>query len=446
MLLSTLLAFAPQTKADYPIASHRYLADPTSVVTENRVYIYCSNDDESPLEGGYNIPNVVCISSDDMKNWTDHGVVFDAERDTSWAKKTWAPAAIKRNGQFYLYFGNGGANIGVAVSDQPTGPFKDVLGKPLLEHRTPGVQPAKNMWLFDPAAFIDDDGQAYLYFGGNGDDNVRVAKLKQDMVTVDGEVIKMHAPNFFEAAWVYKIGQTYYFSYSTTPKAGMRIDYMTSDKPTQGFTYAGIVANQPPLNNNNNHASQFFFKGKWYHVYHNRIVATEAGIPTGFRRNIALEEFDYDSNGTINKVEYTTNAVKQNGYLHPYDRVNAETFAAQHGIETEPNDEGGMNVTDTNDGDWIKVAGVDFGTEGAQSVSLRAACEANPCKIEMRLDALDGTLLVAFEIEPTGSGQTWKTFHADIEGASGVHDLYVKFAGEQGDLANVDWWQFHPVE
>ncbi len=446
MLLLTLLGIAPQAKADYPIASHRYLADPTSVVTENRVYIYCSNDDESPLEGGYNIPNVVCVSSDDMKNWTDHGIVFDAERDTSWAKKTWAPAAINRNGQFYLYFGNGGANIGVAVSDQPTGPFKDVLGKPLLDHRTPGVQPAKNMWLFDPAAYIDDDGQAYLYFGGNGDDNVRVAKLKQDMVTVDGEVIKMHAPNFFEAAWVYKIGETYYFSYSTTPKAGMRIDYMTSDKPTQGFSYAGIVADQPPLNNNNNHASQFLFKDKWYHVYHNRIVATQAGIPTGFRRNIALEEFDYDANGSINKIEYTTNAVEQNGYLHPYDRVEAETFAAQQGIETEPSDEGGMNVTDTNDGDWIKVAGVDFGAEGAQSASIRAASEAKSCKIEMRLDALDGTQLVVFEIEPTGSSQTWETFHADIEDARGVHDLYLKFTGEKGELAHVDWWQFHPAQ
>jgi arabinoxylan arabinofuranohydrolase len=86
--------------------------------------------------------------------------------------------------------------------------------------------------LFDPGTFIDDDGQAYLYFGGNGDRNVRAVKLKRDMITLDGEVIKMSATNFFEAAWVYKLNGVYYFSYSTTPRAGMRFDYMTSDNPT----------------------------------------------------------------------------------------------------------------------------------------------------------------------------------------------------------------------
>ncbi|EDY84578.1 Carbohydrate binding module (family 6) [Verrucomicrobiia bacterium DG1235] len=437
LTLTTVLA-AP-TFADYPIASHRYLADPTSVVTDDRVYIYCSNDDESPLEGGYNIPNVVCVSSSDMKNWTDHGIVFDAERDSSWAKKTWAPAGIERNGKFYLYFGNGGANIGVAVGDSPAGPFEDVLKKPLITHGTPGVQPAKNMWLFDPGVFIDDDGQAYIYFGGNGDDNVRVAKLKEDMVTIDGEVIKMHAPNFFEAAWVYKIDDTYYFTYSTTPKAEMRIDYMTSKRPTEGFTYAGIVAAQPPLNHNNNHAAEFKFKDKWYHVYHNRIVATEAGIPTAFRRNIAVEEFGYTEDGAIIPVEYTTDGVKQNTHLNPYARVEGETLAAQSGIETEPCVNGGMNITDTQNGDWIKVAGVDFGKKGAKQLSLNASSAAASSRIEFRLDSLDGKLIASVDVASTTD---WKSLTSKVKGAKGVHDLYITFAGDEGDLAKLDWWQF----
>ena len=354
--------------ADYPIASHRYLADPTPLVTKDRVYIYCSNDDESPVEGSYNIPNVVCVSSSDMKNWTDHGSVFRASEETKWAKKTWAPGAIERDGKFFLYFGNGGGNIGVVAGDSPTGPFKDVLGKPLIEHGTPGVQPAKNMWLFDPGVFIDDDGQAYIYFGGNGDDNVRVAKLKKDMITLDGEVMKMTAPNFFEAAWVNKYKGVYYFSYSTTPKAGMRFDYMTSDKPTSGFTYRGVVSDQPPINNNNHHAAQFEFKGHWYHVYHNRIVAKEAGIPTGFRRNLALEEFTYKPDGSINKVEFTTNGVKQQGSLNPFVKVEAETFNAQKGVETIPCDEGGMCLTELANGDWVKLAGVDFGEPRSEEI------------------------------------------------------------------------------
>ena len=114
-ILATL-SFTPQLIADYPIASHRYLADPSSLVTKDRVYIYCSDDDESPVQGGYNIPDVVCVSSSDMKNWTDHGSVFRAENATKWAKKSWAPAAIERDGKFFLYFGNSGANIGVVTA------------------------------------------------------------------------------------------------------------------------------------------------------------------------------------------------------------------------------------------------------------------------------------------------------------------------------------------
>ncbi|HLP75329.1 MAG TPA: glycoside hydrolase family 43 protein, partial [Candidatus Paceibacterota bacterium] len=403
-----LLSFTPSVLADYPVASHRYLADPSSLVTKDRVYIYCSDDDESPLQGGYNIPDVVCISSSDMKNWTDHGSVFRPEKETKWAKKSWAPAAIERDGKFFLYFGNGGGNIGVVVSTNPVGPFLDVRGKDLINHNTPGVQPSTNMWLFDPGVFIDDDGQAYIYFGGNGDHNVRGAKLNRDMISLDGPVMHMYATNFFEASWVFKRNGTYYFSYSSTPRAQMRIDYMTSDNPTNGFTYRGIVGDQPPINNNNNHASQFEFKGRWYHVYHNRIVAKQAGIPTGFRRNIAIEEMSFNDDGSIKKVTYTTNGVAQIGHLDPYTRVEAETFNAQSGIETEQCSEGGMNLSEINNGDWVKLVGVDFGGKGAKKFTARVASAEQGGNVELHLGSPDGKLVGTCKVDNTGGWQQWK--------------------------------------
>jgi len=437
-----LAACASPARADYPVASHRYLADPSPLVTKDRVYIYCSNDDESPVQGSYNIPNVVCVSSSDMKNWTDHGSVFRASEGTKWAKKTWAPCAIERDGKCFLYFGNGGADIGVVVGDTPIGPFKDPLGKALITHGTPGVQPAKDMWLFDPAVFIDDDGQAYIYFGGNGDNNARVAKLKRDMTSLDGEVMKMTVPNFFEAAWVHKYKGTYYFSYSTTPRAGMRFDYLTSDKPTGGFTYRGVVSDQPPINNNNHHAAEFEFKGHWYHPYHNRIVAKEAGIPTGFRRNLAIDEFEYESDGSIRKVRFTTNGVRQLGALDPFVKVEAETFNAQKGVETIPCDEGGMCLIELENGDWVKIVGVDFGSRGPKKFNARVACAGAGGKIEVRTGGPDGKLAGTCGVAGTGGAQQWKPVSCDVSGLSGKQDLCLRFTGGAGPLFHFDCWKF----
>ncbi len=441
---ATLLGVSSTAFADYPIASHRYLADPTSLVTPDRVYLYCSNDDASPVGGSYNIPNMILVSSSDMKNWTDHGSVFRAADQTTWAKKTWAPGAIERDGKTYLYFGNGGANIGVVVGDSPVGPFKDVLGKPLVTHNSPGVQPAKNMWLFDPGVFVDDDGQAYLYFGGNGDDNVRIARLNRDMISIDGEIMKMRAPNFFEAAFVHKRKGVYYFSYSTTPGAGMRFDYMTSDKPDRSFTYKGVLSDQPPLNNNNHHAASFGFKGRWYHAYHNRIVARDAGIPAGFRRNLAIEEFDYEPDGSIRKVAFTPDGVAQVGHLDPYVRVEAETFAAQHGVETEPCSEGGMNLTDLQDGDWVRVRGVDFGAGGAKKFRVRVASEDDDSgAIEIRVGGPEGRVAGTVKISSTGGARHWVDLSAEVNDLSGVQDLCLRFTGEKGKtLFKVDQWRF----
>jgi arabinoxylan arabinofuranohydrolase len=440
--LAAIVTFAPLVHADYPIASHRYLADPSPLVTNDRVYVYCSNDDESPVEGSYNIPNVVCVSSSDMKNWTDHGSVFRATDDTTWAKKTWAPAAIERDGKFYLYFGNGGGNIGVVVSDSPIGPFKDPLGKALIDHKTPGVQPAKNMWLFDPAVFLDDDGQAYIYFGGNGDDNVRVAKLQRDMIHLDGEVMQMSAPNFFEAAWMHKKDGKYYFSYSTNPKAGMRIDYMMSDNPATGFKYAGIVAAQPPINSNNNHAAEFKFKDRWYHVYHNRIVAKNAGIPTGFRRNLALEELTYNGDGTIKEIKYTTEGVEQRGSLNPFTRVEGETFHAQSGIKTEPCDGKSLCLTELENGHWVKIVGVDFGNRGAKAFHACVASAKEGGLIEVRLGSPDGKLLGTCKVGNTGGPKDWKSVSCSISGATGIQDLCLVFPGGEGTQMKLDYWQF----
>lgn len=442
MILCSLVLFQ-WAFADYPIASHRFLADPGALVYDNRVYLYCSNDDENPTtgRGEYLMKSIVCISSSDLKNWTDHGIVFQVPEGASWASRSWAPSPVERNGRFYLYFGNSGNGIGVAVSDNPAGPFKDPLGKPLIETSTPGVMPAEHMWLFDPMAFIDDDGQAYLYFGGNGDNNVRVIKLNPDMISVDGQAIHMNAPNFFEAAWMHKNNGIYYFSYSSNPRAEMRIDYMKSTQPTSGFTYGGVVSLQPPNNHNNNHQAIFKLQGQWYEAYHNRIVAEKAGIPMVYKRNICVDKIHHNTDGSIDTMKNTVDGLDQLLHVNPFERIEAETFSTSEGIKTQPSELGGMEVFSIDNDDFLRVRGVDFG-QGAGVFEVGLTKISSAGEIEIRLDSISGFKAGVLKAEKPENVQKEYTLKCSIDKIKKVHDVYFVFKGSGNDSFHFDWWKF----
>jgi arabinoxylan arabinofuranohydrolase len=437
-IFSGLIATSAPAFADYPIASHRYLADPGSLVLDGRVYLYNSNDDDNAEAGGYSMHSIVCLSSSDMKNWTDHGIVFQVPQNASWAQNSWAPQPVARDGTVYLYFGNSGSGVGVAKSSSPIGGFVDARGSVLVDGSTPGAS-GPDSWLFDPGILIDDDGQAYLAFGGNGESNARIIRLGSDLTSVSGTAAPFSPRGFYEAAFLFKRNDLYYLAYSTNPANGLRIDYLTSSSPMSGYTYRGVIGDQPPTNGDNNHASQFEFNGQWYHAYHNRKVATDTGTPKTYKRNIALEVMNFNADGTIQQVTYTTDGVPQVGHLDPYARVEAETTNAQSGIETEPCADGGMNVTAIDDGDWIRVRGVDFDFSGADEFSARVASNTNGGSIELRLDEEDGPLIATCTVPNTGGPQAFETTTCAVSGATGVKDLYLKFAGSD---FNVDSWQF----
>ncbi len=184
---------------------------------------------------------------------------------------------------------------------------------------------------------------------------------------------------------------------------------MMSKSPTTGFTYAGVVAAQPANNNNNNHQSIFEFKGQWYHAFHNRKIAYQLGIPTEFKRNLGIEKLNYQADGRIEQITYTTNGIVQLEGLNPYLRVEAETMAAQKGVETEICSNGGMNVTGIKDGDWIKISDVNFGEKGAKKFMASLAGNGNGSSIELRLGSETGKLIGTLTAIETKNNQTWKS-------------------------------------
>lgn len=430
------LAFvATVCTADNPLVSHVYTADPAARVFNGRMYVVTSHDLDT--QANYDMTDYTLFSSDDMVNWRDHGIVFDVRRDAPWANLAYAPDMIYRNGMYYLYFPNGANGIGVAVSNTPTGPYTDPLGRALVSRSTPN---ANVQWLFDPGVFIDDDGQAYLYFGGGAPGHARVIRLNSDMVSTSGSAITLDVPNFFEALYMHKRNGIYYLSYSTTPETGMRIDYMTSSNPTSGFTYRGTVLPNPWQNNNNNHHSILEYNGQWYIFYHNRAVSNERGA-SGYQRSINVDRLFYNSDGTIQQVSNGPAGVPKLKNVDPSVRNEAETIDNEQGIETEGPPTGTRNLAFIENGDWVQISNVDFGA-GYGGFEAGVASAANGGTIEIILDSLNNAPLGRVNVGSTGGWQNWQTVSASIGSATGLHNLYLRFSGGSGYLFNVDWWRF----
>lgn len=455
-----------------PLFTQRFGADPCAMVYNDEVYIYMTNDvleykNGALIENTYSQINTInCVSSKDMVNWTDHGTMKVAGRrqglgPANWASCSWAPTAchavINGKEKFFLYFANNGSGVGVVTSDCPWGPWTDPIGKELISRNTPTCSDVT--WLFDPAVLVDDDGTGYLYFGGgvpsgkNADPGTaRVAKLGKDFISVSGSPSRINPPYLFEDAGINKIGNKYIYSYCSNwncpgnPMSNAEICYMTSSNPMGPFTYTGVAyANQGAFlsgqNGGNNHHSMFEFKGKWYMTYHARLLQNAMNICPNQNLNYRSTHVDYvnvnTSNGTITKSKGSVAGVSQVGSLNPFEKTEAETMAWMGGIDTEY---GGSNmlVTKIDKGDWIGVAGVDFGT-GASVFSARVSSKSKQA-IKICLDKVNGPVAGYIEVPNTNGQLTDITTR--LTPISGKHDLFFIFSGEM----QFDFWQFKQAD
>lgn len=429
---SAALAVIPMTaSAENPIVQTIYTADGAPMLYNDTFYMFTGHDEDNA--DYFTMNEWRCYSSTDMKNWTDLGVPL-TYKTFSWSTgEAWASQCIERDGKFYFYVTvtakSGGRAIGVAVADSPEGPYTDPIGKPLA---------GPNWSYIDPTVFIDDDGQAYLYWGNGG---LWYVKLNKDMISYQGSPIAVDVKSgafgkaYTEAPYLYKHGDWYYMVYAAdgVPE---NIAYSMSKSPTGPWEYKGIIM---PKGGNSftNHPGIIDYKGKSYFTYHTGTLPKGGG----FQRSMCIEEFKYNSDGTISEIPRTDAGCTQIEALDPYKRVEAETICWESGVETENCSEGGMNVCDINNGEYIKVGGADFG-DGAETFTVSASSAGSGGKLEIHLDKKDGKLVGSCDIGGTGGWQSWKEFTCDISGAEGVHDIYFTFSGGSGALFNMDWWQF----
>lgn len=451
-----------------PLMTQRFGADPFVMEYDGRVYVYMTGDNYRYDENGEllgndytNIYTVSVISSSDLVNWTDHGEIEIGGRAiemgaAKWAKNSWAPCAAHKtiNGKekFFLYFADAANGIGVLESNSPTGPFYDPIGEPLINGATAGCNGV--VWLFDPAVLIDDDGKAYLYFGGgmpyengvteaNHPKTVRVIKLGDDMVSTEGEAVTIDAPAVFEDSGIHKYNGKYYYSYCSNFEGDHdggkypygAILYMTSDNPMGPFEYQGMVLDNMyaffEVGGNNHHAV-FSFKDKWYIAYHAQTVEKYFGNIQGYRTT-HLNELEYNKDGSIKPVTADFTGVSPIQTLNPFEKHSAAEIARMKGISTQKGADG-MEVCDINNGDWISVRNVDFG-DGAENVEISASV-VNGGDVEIRLDKPDGTLAGKVNIADN-------IVSATLDKITGIHDLYFVFKGDSdNELFTMNSWQF----
>ena len=442
-------------QVNMPLFQTKYTADPSPLVVGDTLFLYTSHDaspEDIPDENekssaGFFMYDWLLWSTTDMVNWTEHGAVASL-KDFPWRSRengAWAIQTVERNGKYYLYAPLHGHGIGVLESDSPYGPFKDPLGKPLVWDQS-------NWFDIDPSVYTDDDGQAYMYWGNP---HTFWAKLGEDMTSLTSEVNKLpHIPNYQEGPWFYKRNGHYYLGFASTccPEA---LGYAMSDSPTGPWEWKGYIM-KPTQRDRGNHPGIVDYKGHSYVFGQNYDLMHLETFVHHERRSVSATEITYNADGTIQEVPYWLDQkpMKQLHWLNPYKRVEAETMAwgyglksAKMGIEntgvvadmTTSTGKKNMYIYDINNGEYIKLRGVDFG-KGAKQFNI-AAASTGGVTVNLRLDSNKGPVVGTVTIGKTGNVEKYRVFSGKVKNVVGVHDLYICFDKASGDV-RLDYWQF----
>ena len=298
-----------------PIFTDAWTADPAPLVYKGRVFVYTGEDvyrdgEQNGLPGNYNIADWRCYSSDDLVHWRSHGVLLKPEDFPNAIKGTaWASQVVEKNGKFYWYCTfrddkNGGNSIGVAVADSPVGPFKTVEKPVVVDNLTSGRAGWNDI---DPTVLIDDDGTAWLSWGHT---NNYVAKLKDNMIELDGEITDTGMRNYTEGPWLYKRNGLYYNIYPGTGRGGEILNYSTAEKITGPWTFRGQVTGAA-RNSFTIHPGVIDFKGRTFLFYHNGTLDRDGQKGQNLRRSVCVDELFFNEDGTIKPVTQTKEGIKE---------------------------------------------------------------------------------------------------------------------------------------
>lgn len=478
LILGLFLSVPLMAMAQNPIIRDQFAADPTARVFNDKVYLYPSHDIVPPAgqrQDWFCMADYHVFSSENLTDWTDHGVIISQER-VPWGKldgySMWAPDCVERDGKYYFYFPNGPKNgrgfaVGVAISDSPEGPF-------VLE-----PEPIKGVSGIDPCVLIDSltpgpspkgEGskkpQAYIYWSGMG---IRGARLKANMLELDGELQEVQMlrregmpemppmkiggqqmeglpDGFKEGPFAFKRDGWYYLTFPWVRQEGgtETLAYAMSKSPLGPWDFKGIIMAEHANRCWTNHHSLVEYKGQWYLFYHTNFFSPKDDK----RRSVCIEKIAFNADGTIQEVKPTMRGV---GINQATERIEIDRYSSASDVQTAyidtTNTLRGACVTLSPKGSWVKYDDVDFSsiTDGYLVISAMAHENSQLCVREKSTKGkviAKVTVTVKSENGPFRrdmSGQ-WLMLTAPLEYTpKGITDLVVTCEGE---AVSVDWLRF----
>lgn len=445
------------SKNGNPLLDFLFTADPTAVEHDGRLYVYATNDHQQ-YEGvgrdGKNtyekIKTLAMMSTDDMVNWTYHGLINVGEI-APWIIASWAPSIVKRQESdgkthFYLYFSNSGFGTGVLTATSPVGPWTSPLDKSLVDANTPGLGKCKVP--FDPGAVIDVDGTGWLSIGAG---NSIIMRLGADMTSIDSEMKELPAPHHFEANELNYINGTYVYTYNTdwkdrsdwTASADVpticSMSYMTSKTPLDpdSWKYHHHYLMNPGdygFDYSNNHTHLHKYKDRWYVFYHTMSLQNSFNTDGGFR-SVCVDEIKVDEDKLdIAMADQTLGGPAQLKPLDPFAIQQAATTVATKGVKYVPASEpGSMTAMPVEKEALIMVRGVEF----SRKPSRCHVTASGKGTIEVRKGSADGELLATVNVDAAGA----KLHKAKVAGTVGSDPCDLCFV-LKGDGMGFGSWQF----
>ncbi|MDH6313377.1 hypothetical protein M2137_002167 [Parabacteroides sp. PFB2-10] len=439
LLLLSLLWIAGSLHAQNPLVTGQFTADPTARVFEGKIYVYPSHDIPSPIEKlseWFCMPDYHVFSSENLTDWTDHGVIVDQAK-VPWVDASsytmWAPDCIYKDGKYYFYFPAAagdpaigrGSMIGVAIADKPYGPF------------IPQAEPIKGARGIDPCTFIDKDGQAYIYWCGGG---MFVAKLKDNMIELDSEPKRIEGlpagGGLKEGPFLFERNGKYYYTFPWVIEKTEALVYCIGDSPMGPFEYKGIIMEEWADGCWTNHHSIVEYKDQWYLFYHHNDFSPEFDK----NRSMRADSLNFNADGTIQQVKPTLRGIgvtcaKKEIQLDRYSHLSEKGAEIKY-LNRFDKFKGWKTIL-TGEGAWVQYNSVDFGQQTPGKVKFRVFAE-RAVTLEVRTGGANGALISEVNVP---AHFDWIVLDAPVTGKpKDVQNLWVGLKGN-GKI-EIDWMSF----